>query len=81
MHDAMRLAYRLTRYDVGGMTFRVGKRSAGIDRLLASNGHTIPADAPWVIFPGANEGRMAAFDGAERIDGFIRKCRSTWGIQ
>lgn len=39
MHDAMRLAYRLTRYDVGGMTFRVGKRSAGIDRLLASNGH------------------------------------------
>jgi hypothetical protein len=41
MHDGMRRAYRMTRYEVGGVTFRVGKRSPGIDRLLWAHGHRV----------------------------------------
>jgi Protein of unknown function (DUF3293) len=41
MHDAMRLAYRMTRYNVGEVTFRVGKRSPGIDRLLGAHGQRV----------------------------------------
>ncbi len=32
------LAYRMTRYEVDGVTFRIGHRSAGIDRILSCHG-------------------------------------------
>jgi Protein of unknown function (DUF3293) len=38
MHCNLRQAYRMTRYEVAGVIFRVGHRSPGVDRLLASRG-------------------------------------------
>jgi hypothetical protein len=38
MRHSLRQVYRVTRYEVAGATFRVGRRSPGIDRLLTSRG-------------------------------------------
>jgi Protein of unknown function (DUF3293) len=41
MHHYLRQVYRMTRYEVAGATFRVGRRSPGIDRLLISRGYRV----------------------------------------